>query len=84
MSLPTARSPPAHAAVGLPRRSNQGGIKGALTGKASDNTRGRVDNMLAALSEKEPVPVQVRLGGGWGGGGAAGLAGRGTELGPWS
>ncbi|EFN59940.1 hypothetical protein CHLNCDRAFT_133012 [Chlorella variabilis] len=41
--------------------SNQGGIKGALSGKASENVRGRVDNVLAALSKKakKEIPVQV-------------------------
>ena len=56
-------------------RSNQGGIKGALAGAASEKARGRIDNVLAELQ----VPVQVRgPGGGGGGGGRGGGGGAGV------
>jgi hypothetical protein len=53
--------------------SNQGGIKGALNGKASDNVRGKVDGMLEALEKKAPgVQAQVWGARGAGCGGARG------------
>jgi hypothetical protein len=56
-----------------PIRSNQGGIKGALNGKASDNVRGKVDGMLEALEKKAPgVQAQVWGARGAGCGGARG------------
>ena len=61
--------------------SNQGSIKSALSGKASENVRGRVDQIIAELNKKGPeVPVQVRQGGigQAGGAGGAGRAGQGT------
>ena len=61
--------------------SNQGSIKSALSGKASENVRGRVDQIIAELNKKGPeVPVQVRQGGLGRQGGQAGLqAGQGRQ-----
>ena len=69
LPLPLPLANPTHACLlppslplpPAPARSNQGGIKGALSGKASENVRGRVDNVLAALSKKakKEIPVQV-------------------------
>ena len=60
-SLHARAQPPANLLI--PTCSNQGGIKGALAGVASEKAWGRVDNMLKALNKKgEEVPVQVGAG----------------------
>lgn len=39
--------------------SNQGGIKGALTGVMSEKVRARIDNVIQAVNKGGEVPVQV-------------------------